>query len=186
MVGLSLNTTELQWQKALPKEVAVSQRPLLLAMGSLTQALSHLCGQEVRVEVLQEVFSEVVSAYPMGNEISRFLWVREVVLFCRDTAVLYAVSKVAFQNTQERDDFLSGQHAFAELQRLGTRPLGYWLMQNACVRSEFEYAMLETGRLDGDFLQAFDRLPARRSFLFRGGQSLELVEVFLPSVSCED
>lgn len=185
MVGLTLAQSD--WQSALPVEVATSMRPLLLETGSLTQALNHICGQEVQVNVLREAFLEEGSAYQVSNGMGRLYWIREVVLFCCDVAVLYAVSKIVFQNIQERDDFLSGQHAFAELQTLGTRPLGYWLMQYEWVRSKFDYAMIEASALEEHLaIQFSDRLPARRSFLFREGQSLELVEVFLPSASCEN
>jgi chorismate-pyruvate lyase len=186
--------SEINWQAHLPEALSPLIRRLILTSGSLTLALNDVCGQAVKVEVL---FQGMLELQHRGdswgiphhdNTEARSVWVREVLLFCGDQPVLYAVSRVAFACLDEREAFEQGRHPFSALQTLGDQPLGYWLAQQEdMTRSEFEYARFRYQTEDiGEEKARFalkDRLPSRRSFLCRAGQSLELIEVFLTSES---
>lgn len=159
-------------------------RALLFETGSLTQALTQQCGQSIRVQVLFEGMIQdraVCSAHATDG-----CWVREVVLWCRDKPVLYALSHVALPCLQARQAFVAGHHAFSALQQLGNQPLGYWLArQDDLVRHAFTYALVSAHQLEDRILSVLAgdmsarQLPARRSQLDKGGESLALIEVFL-------
>ena len=181
-----LNTDLWVWQTELSSSVFGAVRELALEMGSLTQALSTRCGQEIRVDVISEGIITIEGT-------RKTAWVREVLLKCQDRDVLYATSKIVFFDQHEQDNFIGNMHPFSELQRLNVRPLGYWIAeQQELTRSDFEFMSLDNTLLDTQSSlltqhvlkhgQSLSPLVARRSFLHKQTSSLELVEVFVSSM----
>ncbi len=105
------------------------------------------------------------------------VWVRNVVMTCDDTPVLYARCIVPAEAIVGR---------FQAVKSLGSRPLGAFLFSEAGLRrSAFQYALLnQTQPLFQSACAVLSEQPsqllARRSHFHLDKQRLLLTEVFLP------
>lgn len=161
------------WQAALPAQalaaIGAHAAPVLTAQ-SLTQTL---CAADARfsVRLLYLGAAPFDALFAGGLPADAPGWfARDVLLCLNDVPVVWARSMCAAASQEWR-----------LLLDCGTRPLGERLFDGSLPvqRSPFEFALLDKA-VPGS--GAAERLPARRSFFTMQGETLGLVECFLPAL----
>ena len=148
--------------------------------GSLTRRLQAIC-PELRVQRLSQ---RIASAYPdeyaaLGLKRQQRALIREVLLICGDTPLIFAHSVIPLSG-------LDGP--WVSLSRLGNRPLGAALFADPQVRRfPLEYTRLDARHplyrpALAHLSEAPKRLWMRRSQFALDGHPLLVTEVFLPAV----
>lgn len=148
---------------------------------SLTAKLKDRC-PDLQVEVLSECFETPLlsEAQKLGLAPDEEVWVRCVVLKCKDTHWVYARTVIPA---------MGPHNPWQELQKLGNKPLGEVLFEMPSVqRSTFEFSKDALShwphlmrRINNPLMA---KLPgfARRSIFHERGAPLLLTEVFLPGL----
>ncbi|WP_198264953.1 chorismate--pyruvate lyase family protein [sulfur-oxidizing endosymbiont of Gigantopelta aegis] len=165
-------------------------REWLLDSDSLTQRIKNHCQTENKgcfsVKLLHQGM-----AIPSNDEVQRLklpsqrgALIREVLLYCGDTAVIFARTVIPIKT-------LTGPQK--QLSHLGNRPLGEFLFaQPDLQRDAIEVAALSNGHqlFDsaqehcelGNYSSELESIWARRSIFYLHHKPLLVAEVFLPSV----
>ncbi|MDP2835114.1 MAG: chorismate lyase [Pseudomonadota bacterium] len=154
--------------------------------GSLTRRLQAICPR-LRV---QRLVQKIASPYPdecapLGLVRGQRALIRDVLLICGDTPLVYAHSVIPLPG-------LDGP--WVALSRLGNRPLGAALFANPKVRRfPLEYRQLDARHplyrpavahlAVANLAEAPRRLWMRRSQFALAGHPLLVTEVFLPAIS---
>lgn len=156
-------------------------RPWLDEPGSLTRRIRRSCSGCFHVEVLREQWGPpfLDEAFRLGLRPGHWVWLREVLLCCGDSAWVYARSVIPRQSLRGR---------LCRLQQLGRQPLGSILFgRHPVSRGKIEIARLTAG--DGLYRQAARSTTAapgcwaRRSVFHIAGRPLLVTEVFLPKLA---
>lgn len=157
-----------------------AMRRWLADQGSLTRRIVERCPAfSVRHVRQRRGRADLDEAALCGLKSSRIATLREVYLYCHDTPLVFAHSVLP-------DASLRG--AWAELGRLGSRPLGAALFADPRVRrTPLEFRRLTArhplyGRACARIVQRPDHLWARRSLFTLDGRSILVTEVFLPGI----
>lgn len=139
-------------------------RSWLFDTGSLTARLKALKPGQFRVQVLKQYYAAPtrVEQTEMQLGVNQKVWVREVILFLADTAVVYARTAIPLHT-------LSGNEK--RLQHLGNSSLGGYL---------FRQPQLKRGQLKVSHCQSndLDLTWARRSVFYLGKKPLMVSEAF--------
>jgi len=148
---------------------------------SLTARLIAGCNNDFHVKVLKQRYARVLrnEELILGMPHRRFALLREVVLYCHDTPVVYARSVIPLQT-------LTGKQT--RLAHLGSRPLGGFLFSCASMQREaIELAELLPG--DPVYNQAMrdednpvEPIWGRRSIFRLANKPLLVAEIFLPAI----
>jgi chorismate--pyruvate lyase len=153
----------------------------LLDPGSLTRRLREACPGQFRVGVLREYWARPLlsEAQLLGVEPGRYVWTREVQLFCD-------VQPWVFARTMIPAATLRGGEQ--RLKRLGDRPLGELLFTDPCAqRGKVQIARITPGqrlhrRAFGVLAEAPAAIWGRRSLFRIDGRPLLVCEIFLPGL----
>jgi len=153
--------------------------------GSLTRRLQSIC-PHLRVRRLQQHIARPLrdECRPLGLARSQRALIRDVLLICGDTPLVYAHSVIPLTG-------LDGP--WVALSRLGNRPLGAALFANPKVRRfPLEYRQLDARHplyhlavshlAVANLAEAPRRLWMRRSQFALAGHPLLVTEVFLPAI----
>lgn len=166
------------WRRPLPAP-SCRYRPWLAHRGSLTRRLQERCPAFGVRKVGQRLARACRDERAVVGVGATLALTREVYLHCGDTPVVFA-------HTVARRESLRGP--WANLRRLGSRPLGAALFADPLVRrAPLRYRRLD--RRDELYRRACRalaarpaRLWARRSLFTRRGAALLVTEVFLPGI----
>lgn len=145
---------------------------LLSSKGSLTSRLRLLCGESFNVQVLSQKVR-----LPASDELTclrspagRWMLVREVVLRCNDTPLVFARTVIPLAT-------LTGAHR--RLASLGSRPLGEVLFSDPCMtRGEIEVAGF-TCTMPAACANHPGHVWGRRSVFYLGHKPLLVSEIFI-------
>ena len=145
---------------------------------SLTKRLIQRCPDKFRVELLSQMVKRPTfdEARRLNIRSGRSALIREVLLYCGDTAVVYARTVIPLST-------LTGpQKRYANL---GNRPLGAMLFADRSMRRD---TVEITALNPGDVLYVQTRCEdeivwGRRSVFHVGGKPLLVSEYFLPSLT---
>ncbi len=147
-------------------EAARAFLPLLLDSGSLTTTLRSLSHGNFAVEVVEERWigrqQPAFQERFLGSESQSLFWSRKVVLQGGERDWVFA-------HTLIPETTLTG--AFAEVLALGSKPLGEWLFS----QPDLQRSAIELCRINA-------QTWGRRSWFTLQGQSLLVVEFFLPEL----
>lgn len=149
--------------------------------GSLTRRLRQACAGLFRVQVLAQVWARPLpgEADLLAVEHRRYVWTREVQLFCDAQPWVFARTVIPPATLRGRG---------RRLQYLGDRPLGEVLFTAPRVqRGEVEIARITPAqRLHHRAFGRLEEAPAllwgRRSLFYIDGRPLLVYEVFLPGL----
>lgn len=156
-------------------------RDWLFDTGSLTQRLRQACPGQFRVEVLGQYWGHPLpgEAHILGLQHHRYVWVREVQLFCDAQAWVFARTLIPPSTLRGRCQ---------RLMRLGTRPLGEVLFTDSGLRrGVVEVARIAAlqrlhRRAFGALAERSEAIWGRRSVFYINGQPLLVCEIFLPGL----
>jgi chorismate--pyruvate lyase len=176
--------SEPRWQPRAclrPAELPPGLSQWLLDPGSLTRRLRGACSGRFRVGVLGEYWARPLrsEAQRLGVEPGRYVWTREVQLFCDAQPWVFARTVIPAATLRGR-----GQR----LKRLGDRPLGEILFTDpGARRGAVQIARITPGqRLHRRAFGALAEAPAaiwgRRSLFRIDGRPLLVCEIFLPGL----
>ncbi len=154
----------------------------LFDRGSLTRRLQIACGEDFRVELLEQRWQRPMlnEAMRLGVSPDRRALIRQVYLFCHNRPVVYARTVIPLST-------LSG--AERHLACLGNRPLGAVLFGTSNMsRDEMEVACIRPAqRIFAPATQVLAFEPesiwGRRSVFYLAHKPLLVSEVFLPEIA---
>lgn len=148
--------------------------------GSLTSRLIDHCAGRFYVRVLSQGWQRPRrdEAQRLGMRIGHMALVREVLLYCDDTPLVFARSVIPRTTLTGRQKFLA---------TLGNRPLGAALFSDPAMRrDELEVSCLRAPAAVYPALAELDTghmcVWGRRSVFYMGGKPLLVAEMFLPSL----
>ena len=156
----------------------------LVHVGSLTGRLRQRC-DDFRVALLRQELARPGRDEWAGLHLAHrdLAWVREVVLYCADTPMVFAHSVLPRGGVRGAWHLVAG---------LGTRPLGAILFADPLIRRmPFAYRRIDArhalyhkavGAAYDDGGKAPPGLWARRSEFRRGGRPILVTEIFLPEI----
>lgn len=158
--------------------VSYAIRQWLFESGSLTQRLRDLCGAELHVRLLKQVWQKpfLGESHQLELPVCRYALIREVALCCGEMPLVCARTIIPLQT-------LRG--AQRRLSNLGTRPLGEVLFSTPKLeRNGFELAEV-AGTIWNR--KCFSECPdeavwGRRTIYSIGGRELLVSEFFLPAL----
>lgn len=153
----------------------------LFDAGSLTRRLRQACCGRFRVQVLGEYWARPLlsEAQLLGVEPRRYVWTREVQLFCDEQPWVFARTVIPPATLRGRG---------RRLQQLGDRPLGEVLFTDPrAQRGAVQIARITAAQhLHRRAFGALAELPAviwgRRSLFRIDGRPLLICEIFLPGL----
>lgn len=182
-VNLSMNSSALRnpWQHHLTHASGCgAYYDWLVHVGSLTERIRARCAA-FRVRVVRQgrhvPFGDELA--PLGIARGETAWVREVVLLCGDTPLVFAHTVLPARNARGDWRLLAG---------LGTKPLGELLFTDPLiVRAPLEHARLDArDPMHQRAAAACGVQPAtlwgRRSLFSRHGRAILVAETFLPAI----
>ncbi len=152
----------------------------LFDAGSLTSRLIAHCDGRFRVRVLSQGWQRPRrdEAQRLGMRVGHMALVREVLLYCDDTPLVFARSVIPRRTLTGRQKYLAA---------LGNRPLGAALFAEPGMRrDELEVACLRGAARIYPALAELDTgdmcVWGRRSVFYVGGKPLLVAEMFLQSL----
>ena len=158
------------------QSVPCSLLPWLFDASSLTARLIELCGNEFSVQVIaqqwRKLSAEEASAMSLKNVHSAL--VRQVVLCCGDTRLVYARTVIPATTIQ------GAQQRFANM---GNRPLGAMLFADRTMQREaVQVAMLPAVHEARKYVKTEGTVWGRRSVFRVSGKPILVSEYFLPEL----
>lgn len=161
------------FNESIPAEVA----SWLFDASSLTRRLIQRCPGQFRVELIKQATSRPTldESRTLNIAAGRFALIREVLLYCNNTPVVYARTVIPLST------LTGAQTCYGSL---GSRPLGAMLFSD---RSMWRDAVEATRVTAGDVLHrniptVSDPVWGRRSVFRVGGKPLLVCEFFLPTL----
>lgn len=153
----------------------------LLDPDSLTKRLQQNCGDDFQVRVFSQSWHKPAldEALVLGIRHDQWAWLREVHLYCGDTALVFARTVIPHRTLTGRE---------RRLARLGGRPLGAVLFADPHIsRSVVELARIPRGSNPFEIaVHPLTRKPreiwGRRSVFYLGNKPLLVSEIFLPAI----
>jgi len=172
------------WRSKHPYFKNLAPKPLqhwLTDRESLTKAIIQTCPQKFSVRVLDESWQQPTynEARKLQMKPNTLAYVRQVHLFCGDTAWVYARTVIPQPS-------LRGE--LQKLTKLGTQPLAAVLFANKHVqRGELETTQLSKQHASYKTALTFSKKSAeliwgRRSLFFVANNPLMVSEIFLPEI----
>jgi len=157
-------------------------QPWLIETGSLTRKIKSLCSDVFSVQLISQTVKVATTdeqkmlQLSSGDEVI----VRQVYLFCGQTAVVYARSLIPVLALQDR---------FAELDNLGEKPLGEKIFSDPQLeRSQIEWVLMNAANpIYTDVTRILNEPPVlvsgRRSLFYGAVKPILISEYFLPSIT---
>jgi chorismate--pyruvate lyase len=152
----------------------------LVHVGSLTARIRSRCDEfRVRLVAQERGVPFGDERAPLGLRAGASAWVREVLLSCGDTPLVFAHTVLPAANARGDWRLLAG---------LGTKPLGELLFTDPLIsREALRYARLDAryalhARAAAATGVSADILWGRRSLFRRHGRAILVSEVFLPAI----
>ncbi len=148
----------------------------LFDASSLTARLINLCGEDFSVQVIsqcwQKISSEEAAAMSLPNAHSAL--VRQVLLYCGDTPLVYARTIIPATTIQ------GARRRYANM---GNRPLGAMLFADRTMkREEVQVAVLSDSHDAYQFITSEETVWGRRSVFRVSERPLLVSEYFLPAL----
>lgn len=177
---MSFSSLQQHWysrQQLSDRHIHDEERSWLFDSSSLTARLIRLCPQKFRVELLSQQVSK--PTLDEGRVLNichgRSALIRQVRLYCGDTAVVYARTVIPMTTLQ------GAQRRYANL---GNRPLGAMLFSDRTMKRD---EVMVTQLNPGDTLYKLTNVKkqgvwGRRSIFRVGGKPLLVSEYYLPAL----